>query len=187
MLEKILELDKESFLFINGDGGAIMDSVMWALSSKLTYVILVIVFLVLMRIVKDATFRNLFFILASMALIVLLADQTSNFFNDYFCKLRPTHNPEIANIVHIVNNYRGGQYGTVSAHAANGFGIGIFMTLTYRERWFSWSVMGFFTLIAFSRIYLSVHYPLDILLGIFFGLLYGFIVYKLYKKFYVCN
>lgn len=184
MLDKILELDKEFFLLLNGDGGAVMDSVMWALSSKMIFFLLVIVFLLLMRLIKDSTFKQLLFMLISLALIVLLADQTSNIFKDNLCKLRPTHNPELANIVHIVNNYKGGLYGTVSAHAANGFGLGIFMSLVYRRKWFTWSVMSLFSLIAYSRIYLSVHYPLDIILGIFFGLLYGVLVYNLYKRFF---
>lgn len=187
MTEKILELDRNLFLALNFDGGCLMDNIMWYFSWIGSYVIMVIFFLVLMRTRQQISYKRILLLILFMGLIVLLADQTANFFKTNFPKFRPSHTPELQGMIHTVRDYFGGLYGTVSGHAANGFGLATFIALVYSRRWFTWTVMIYVTIIAYSRIYLSAHFPLDIIFGTLFGLLYGYLIFKLYKRTYERN
>jgi undecaprenyl-diphosphatase len=122
-------------------------------------------------------------VLVCIALTILLADQiTSTFMKPFFSRLRPTHDPELENLVHIVNGYRGGKFGFASSHAANTFGLAMFVFLLFRNRskhvaWiFLWAAV-----VAYSRIYLGVHYPGDIIVGGFVGMICAFGCYHLFK------
>lgn len=182
MIDKILELDKNLFLALNFDGGWLMDNIMWYFSWIGSYVIMVVIFLVLMRTKQQIPYKKMVVLILIMGLIILCADQTSNFFKTNMPKFRPSHTTELEGLIHTVRDYFGGLYGTVSGHAANGFGLAMFMSLIYSRRWFTWTVMIYFSIIAYSRIYLSAHFPLDIIFGTLFGLFYGYIAFKLYKK-----
>lgn len=183
MIDKVLNCDKELFLALNFDGGSFLDNIMWMLSSIMSYIIMVIVFLFLARKLRQLSYKNIAILFLFLAFIVLLADQSSGFFKDYMPKLRPSRNPELAGLTHTVRGYIGGMYGTVSAHAANGFGLAVFMCFVLRNKTFTYCVITYVALISYSRIYLSVHYPLDIFFGMLMGVFYGFAVYKLYMWF----
>lgn len=183
MIEKILELDKNIFLALNFDGGWLMDNVMWYFSWIGSFFIMVIFFFVMMRKYKQVSYKNILILLLFMGLIVLCADQTSNFFKANIPKFRPSHNPDLQGLIHTVRDYFGGLYGTVSGHSANAFGLASFIALIYSRRWMTWTVMIYSIIIVYSRIYLSAHFPLDIIFGACFGLLYGYLIYKLYVNY----
>lgn len=181
MVDKILQLDRELFLALNFDGGWLLDNIMWYFSWIGSYIIMVIFFLVMLRYKQQISYKRLLLIVLFMGLIILCADQTANFFKANLPKFRPSHTPELVGQIHTVRDYFGGLYGTVSGHSANGFGLAMFMSLLYCRRWFSWLVFIYMAIIAYSRIYLSAHFPLDIMFGTLFGLLYGFLIFKLYN------
>ena len=180
MKETVLAFDRNLFLLLNGDGGSFMDACMAAFSSKLMLV--PIGLLALWMIWRKEGWRRLLLAIGCIALIVLFADQISGFFKHNLPKFRPTHDPLLAGMVHTVNGYKGGLYGTVSAHAANSFGVSLFAALLVHKRWFSWIIFICCLLIVYSRIYLGVHFPLDIFFGTLLGLLTGYLFYLLYKK-----
>ncbi len=184
MIEKLINWDKETLLCLNFDGGAFLDAIMWYFSWIGSFFILVIIFLTLMGWKRGANYKHLIVLFFMLGFVVLFCDQTANYFKDTFQKLRPLHNEELKALIYTTksNILATGLYGTVSGHAANGFGIAAFIALVYKQRWFSWFVLSYAVLIAYSRVYYAAHYPFDVIFGALFGMLYAYIVYLLYSK-----
>lgn len=176
----ILELDKALFLALNFDGGAFWDSIFWFASGKLTWAPLYI--LILYLIFRRYGWKQTLLALVFMALLVVAVDQIANFFKTFTPKLRPNHTPEIASQIHSVYGYKGGLYGTVSAHAATCFSIASFSIGLIRSRWYTIVIIMWALLVSYSRIYLGAHYPLDLLFGTINGVVMAIIALKLYHK-----
>lgn len=177
MYEHLTQLDQKLFLFLNNMHSPFWDTVMWFISGKYEWLPLYIALLVFL-IVK--TKKRCWLYLVGIVLVITLADQLSTeVFKKGIERLRPSHNPEIKHLIHLVNDYRGGMYGFVSSHAANSFGLALFFAFSMRKKWVSWSLVIWASLVSYSRIYLGVHYPGDILGGAILGSLIAFGVYSL--------
>lgn len=179
MLEKILEVERGAFLFLNGCHHPFWDSFMWLYSGQIAWMPLVLFFLILLFYKND--WKEALLIVCSIAIVIALCDQfTSSICKPYFMRFRPTHHPDFMDYVKTVHDYRGGKYGFISSHAANAFGFAMFSLLLFRYRWYSISILIWATIMAYSRIYLGVHFISDIVPGIFVGMLFGYLVYNLY-------
>jgi undecaprenyl-diphosphatase len=122
------------------------------------------------------------YVVAGIALCILLSDQiSSSLLKPLVARLRPTYNPEIADLIHTVNGYRGGRYGFVSSHAANAATFVTFTALIFRNRYYSILLSLWAFLTAYSRVYLGVHYVGDVLCGALIGVLVGMGVYFVLK------
>jgi undecaprenyl-diphosphatase len=177
MLDFLLHLDKEVFLSLNGLHNNFFDFIMWWSSSKLIWIPLYLYFLYL--IIKKYGWESVA-ILLSLALLIALSDQISGFVKDGVQRFRPSHNPDFIGQVRTLNNYLGGNYGFVSSHAANSFALAYFLSkiLEPKSIYFKILLFAWATEVSYSRIYLGVHYPGDILGGAFLGiLLAGLVVY----------
>lgn len=180
-MEKIVAFDKAAFLFFNGYHNVFFDNVMWLISHKFTWIPLYLILLYLL-------FRNYgkqaFYLLPAIFIVILLADQISvKLFKEVFERLRPCHDPELAGLVHIVKDHCGGKFGFVSSHATNTFALAGFLALVLRRRYsrvFFWMIL-WASVVSYSRIYLGVHFPLDVLGGAILGGGIGCVVYMTLK------
>lgn len=181
ILDKLISLDKDLFLFLNGMHAPWLDPIMVLVSETLFWLPLHAFLLYL--IVKEHKVMSLL-ILVGIALTILLSDQiTSSLMKPFFTRLRPSYEPSFEGLVHLVNGYKGGKYGFASSHAANTFGTATFLCLLFRKSkpWIPF-VFLWAALVSYSRIYLGVHYPGDIVVGGGMGMLFGWISFALYSQ-----
>lgn len=182
-MESILELDKELFLFLNSLHADWLDPVMFWLTKTIVWLPLYLFLLYLS--IKEYK-KQTWVVLVGIGLTILLCDQiTSGLMKPFFERLRPSREPSLEGLVHLVNGYTGGKYGFASGHAANTFGTSIFFFLVFRNKytWIKW-IFVWAALMTYTRIYLGVHYPGDILVGGTIGCMMGWIGYRLYLLLY---
>jgi len=180
MLDQLLKLDTHLFLWFNSHHSPFWDDVMWFISGRIEWLPL---YLVLIAFIIYRFRWKSITILIAVILTIALADQLAvKAFKEVFERLRPTHNPEIQHLVHIVNDYRGGSYGFVSNHAANSFSLAMFISLLFKNRYVTISIFFWALLVSYSRIYLGVHYPGDILGGAVLGMGIGCMIFFGYTK-----
>ena len=177
MIDYLMDIDAEALLAVNGMYSSFQDALWWMVSAKWSSALLV---LSLLWILIHKNRRHALLVLAMVALAVLLADQVSSGLIKHLVeRLRPTHDPSLENAVHIVNGYRGGMYGFVSSHAANFFAIATLVSFIMRHHLVVIALYGWGLAQCYSRMYLGVHYPGDILGGIIVGVLAGWLVWRL--------
>jgi undecaprenyl-diphosphatase len=179
MPENMLEYERELFFLLNGSDSATMDHFMWLVSNKFVWIPWIICFLIIVLYRKNRLEAAL--VILAIVLVITVCDQvTSSLIKPMFARFRPTHHPDFMNEVKTVLNYRGGRYGFVSGHAANAFGCAVFLTLLFRNRFFTFSILFFALINAYSRIYLGVHFISDIVGGTVVGIAAGLAIYRLY-------
>jgi len=175
MLER---LDQQLFLFLNSINSPFWDQVMHAISGKIIWVPLYLTILIVLGVKYK---RKFLIILLFIILAATLSDQASVLIKNLVQRFRPCHEPSLEGLVHIVKGECGGIYSFVSSHATNSFDVAMLSLMFIKKRWFSISIVLWAAIVGYSRIYLGVHYPGDVLCGSILGALIGWSVYKLYE------
>lgn len=181
LLQQLVQLDTDLFLTLNALHTAYLDPFMKLYSGKLIWVPLYVSLVYVMW--RNLTWRQLLCGLLCVALVILFADQVSaTLIRPYVARLRPANldNP-IAPLVHIVDGYRGGRYSFPSCHAANTVGLALYVALLLHHRALTLFMLGWALVTCYSRIYLGVHYPGDLLVGALIGSLGALLMYALYR------
>jgi undecaprenyl-diphosphatase len=179
-MENLQETDKNILLWFNQFHFPWLDGAMFWLTKTVVWTPL---FLFLIYLFYKAYKKNIWLPLLGVGFALLLTDRiTSGFMKPYFARLRPSHEPNLESVLHIVDGYRGGLYGFASSHAANTMGIVFFIWLLLHKKYpkvFWLFVWSFF--MGYTRIYLGVHYPGDVVVGFIVGLLSAFISFSFLK------
>jgi undecaprenyl-diphosphatase len=184
MLEKLLQLDVQLLVFLNGLGSTTYDGLWLFITKQSNWTPF---FLVLMYLVfKKIGIKSTLYLLLFVTLLLVVTDQTTNLFKVTFQRLRPCNNPEINSIIRLVK--ASNSFSFFSGHAANSMATMTFLFLILKKQYrYAFLIFLFPLIFAYSRIYLGLHYPLDILTGYLFGATFGIVTYKLYQKYILKN
>ena len=194
MLEQLLHIDTEVLLVINGWHAPWVDTLMWIISAKATWIplYLLLIGLLVWRYRKPAmtSVKWLQRVPACVVMIVVigLAVGTADFIasgilKELVARPRPTRVPELEGVLHLVNGYRSGRYGFVSSHAANTMAVALLFSLIWRNKIATVGLMLWVAANCYSRMYLGVHYPTDILGGLMVGALVAVVVYAMLVRY----
>ena len=179
MIDALIHIDQQLFLWLNNLGIEPFDGLWYVITSKYTWIPLYL-FLVFLLFKTEPKKKALVFFLGAIITVALTDLLSVHAFKNVFERLRPCYELDIKEMVRVVKGC-GGKYGFVSSHAANSFGVGLFFFLiirnTFKSKWL-WLLPIWAAIVSYSRIYVGVHYPLDIICG---GLLGSAIAYAMYK------
>ena len=193
MLERLIHIDTEILLAINGWHAPWADTLMWIISAKATWIPLYVLLigLLIWRYRKPAPtpVKWLQKVPACVVMIVVIALAVgaadfiaSGILKDLVARPRPTRVPELEGVLHLVNGYRSGQYGFVSSHAANTMACALLFSLIWRNKIATCGLMLWVAANCYSRMYLGVHYPTDILGGLMIGTLTALVGYWVLRR-----
>ncbi|ASV29063.1 phosphatase PAP2 family protein [Maribacter cobaltidurans] len=180
MLDQLLQFDKDVFIYLNGLGSPTWDTFWQFISNKFSAIPLYLFLLILSF--RKFGFKGTLVLVISVGLLITVSDQLSNFFKYGVARLRPCHDLEVSSIMRLVKSYCGGKYGYYSAHASNSFALAIFFGFMLRSqiRYIGLALVFWALLVAYSRIYIGVHFPLDVMTGALIGSFLGWLFAKLF-------
>ena len=171
-----MNIDADILLWINGHSEEWLDEVMWTVSQTKTWIFLYVMLAGLI-VKKFRNWKVVILLLAGFGVAVGLSDFIcSGVLKPLVCRLRPTHEPAL-DPLHLVYGYTGGRYGFCSSHAANTMAVGMLFSLLYKNNLATASLMAWVAFVSYSRMYLGVHYPSDIICGLAVGVLWAALVY----------
>jgi len=185
LIEQLINWDKSLLLYLNGMHTNFFDFVMYWISNKFIWIPFYLFLIYL--ITKNYKWRTIDIIIG-VALLITISDMSSVYlFKEVFHRLRPCQDPEMRPLVHLVNDECGGLYSFVSSHAANTFALSFFLIIVLGEKvkYLTLGMIIWASVVSYTRIYLGVHYPLDVLCGAILGIAIGLGIGKLFMWYYL--
>ena len=177
----LIELDKQLLLWFNGSDSLFLDGIAKTLTTASTWIPMYLgLFYMVLK--NNDNFQRVLLILAAAGLCVFFAGSLNDLIvKPEVARWRPARDTEIAMMVDVVNDYRGGRYGFFSSHAANTFSLAIFFALLVRSKALTIAMVIWSLVNCWTRLYLGVHYPGDILCGLLWGGLVGIAIWYLHQ------
>ena len=181
-LNWLQNVDRAALLAVNGSNSLFLDSVVHVLTTATTWIPLYLsLFYIVVK--NHNTVQRIAIIVGCAGLCILFAGAVDDLIvKPTVARWRPTHDPVIGTLVDVVDGYRGGKYGFFSAHACNTFSIAIFFCWLVRSKVLSFTLVLWSFVNCWTRLYLGVHFPGDILVGLTWGFTVGTSVYFFYLR-----
>ena len=181
MIEYLLQLDRSLFIFLNGLGDPVFDMFWLITTNKILNAVLY--FGLTLYFLKKTNLKHFSILLVSVSLLILFTDQFTNFIKYTISRPRPCHAEDLNGLIRLVKQDCGGAFGYFSGHASNSFALAIFFSrLMSKIKWLPNLLILYAFLVAYSRIYIGVHYPLDVFSGLIMGFFSGYFGYYLYDR-----
>jgi undecaprenyl-diphosphatase len=183
MLERIVKIDTELLIYLNGLGTPSWDWFWMFMTTSITS--LPIYFLAAFFIYKYYGIKKMLFSLLFLAILITISDQLANLFKYGFGRLRPCYNENVQGLIRLVKPSCGGQYSFFSAHASTSMAIAVYFSLLLKNhiKLFPTILIIWALIVGYSRIYIGVHFPFDVLFGFLVGVLIGTVIYKSFQYF----
>jgi undecaprenyl-diphosphatase len=186
MIDQLIELDKELLIYLNAFHADWLDPIVLLITETFFWLPL---YLFLFYLIFKTYGKEGWIALLAIAIVITMTDRiTTGLMKPYFERLRPSQEPSLEGLIHLVRNskgdfYRGGMFGFASSHAANTFATATFFWLLFRKtrKWIVW-LFPWAVIMTYTRIYLGVHYPGDIVVGGIIGVLCGWIGYQIFLR-----
>jgi undecaprenyl-diphosphatase len=184
ILDKLIYFDQQLLLWFNGSDSLFVDRLAVVLTSGLTWIPLYLaLFYLVVR--NNETMLQIALVMGCSLLCLLLADgMADGIVKPLVGRWRPSNDPYFKYVVEVVGNHRDTNYGFFSAHAANTMSIATFFSLLVRNRLFNFALIVWSLINCWTRMYLGLHYPSDILCGLAWGVASGMICYFVFHQFY---
>lgn len=184
-MQTLTDIDRSILAFFNGSDSLFVDNLVVILTSGLTWIPLYLSLLYVV-IKNNETMKQIMLVIGCVILSIVLSDGVADFIaKPMFERLRPSNDPLIKYTVNVVEGIRGNSYSFFSAHASNTFCIAMFFSLLVRNKVFVVTMVSWSLINCWTRMYLGLHYPSDILVGLIWGGVSGSLAYYIYIKSYL--
>ena len=185
MIEEIIDFDKVIFLYLNSLGSKSFDFFWLLMTNK--FLNFIIYFSLLLAVFKKYGRTRAFNVFFLAVILIVIVDQATNFSKFFFGRLRPCYDEQISLLSRLVSIHCGGKFSFFSAHASNSFALATFFSIIFKKsKILRIAIVFLALLIAYSRIYIGVHYPMDVIVGAVFGVFFS-ITYVYFINKYLKN